>query len=112
MSDLIKKSNSIIDDATSEIMIFERPSRATSSALIDVNKEMQSRITELEQQLKQQWVSVDDRLPDLNTNVLVHVKTTARILIHESRHSILGGWQCGYGAQITHWMPLPKKPTK
>ncbi len=127
MSDLIKKSNSIIDEATSEILIFERPSRATSSALIDVNTEMQARITELEQQLKQQWVSVDD-VPIKESDMKGHYETVD-VILSSPDGMFSGEFQCGktidYWSKFTsdgmiitnatHYMlidSLPKPPTK
>ncbi len=50
------------------------PVESVRGQLLDSSKqinELQEQVELLEQQLKQQWVSVDDRLPDINTNVLV-----------------------------------------
>ena len=56
------------------------------------------------------WISVKDRLPDLNLEVLVSIKLPSRYKVSTSYNSTLGGWQCGYGEYITHWMPLPEPP--
>jgi hypothetical protein len=129
MSELIKKSEHVVGEAKGQISIFERPSKITSLALIDVNLEMQARIAELEQQLKQQWVSVKDRLPNDGTLVVAaHIyEYTADIdaavcwflhgkfHMHEdgieaSNHD--GGATISLDMDITHWMPLPKTTNK
>lgn len=57
-----------------------------------------------------EWISVKDELPDLNKEVLVNIKLPSRNKVSLSYNSTLGGWQCGYGENITHWMPLPAPP--
>ena len=61
-----------------------------------------------------EWISVKDRLPDINKQVLVYdanSKGLASAIIH-----LVNGKVCfmGYGddlaTDITHWMPLPKPP--
>ncbi len=64
-----------------------------------------------------EWISVEDRMPPLNLQVIVgnkyDVGTDFRVKdfyyngdenIHWYKHGE-DGWAC------THWMPLPKKPT-
>ena len=71
-----------------------------------------TKIEELEQQLKQQWVSVDDGLPDEDTPVFVWDGCDYDIDYTDM--------ECDYGTTFfantqgvtTHWMPLPKPPTK
>ena len=63
----------------------------------------------------QEWISVDDRLPEADVAVL------ARCFYHESWRTLVchtskrntGEWYtnvAGQWVQVTHWMPLPEKP--
>ena len=51
----------------------------------------------------QEWISVDDRLPDVGKNVLVYSEFDG---VSVDYH---GGDSFGY-ALVTHWMPLPLPP--
>lgn len=76
-----------------------------------------SQIQHLENKLKNQWISVDDRLPKKHDYYLVchkhdnDSKTNIDKLIYSYSH---GGWISTYGAKysgiVTHWMPLPEPP--
>lgn len=64
-----------------------------------------------------QWISVEERLPEPDTPVLVCVpdySDTHRVLI--ARYDDLWGWigqwdgAISMRTQITHWMPLPEPP--
>lgn len=61
-----------------------------------------------------EWISVDERLPNTNENVLVYVKGFPCFV-----YTYMGGneWEDDYGywhrtedANVTHWMPLPEAP--
>ena len=63
----------------------------------------------------QEWISVDDRLPEADVAVL------ARCFYHESWRTLVcytskrnaGEWYIsavGQWVQVTHWMPLPQPP--
>lgn len=66
---------------------------------------------------KQEWISVDERLPDVLQEVLAYRgKHIANLM---NIYTYVGGdmWQdeYGYGCRrehegITHWMPLPEAP--
>ena len=65
-----------------------------------------------------QWISVEDRLPEINQNVLV-IRTNPNVVtngyIHERGHWIWSNLRGsthkadGFHA-ITHWMPMPSPP--
>ena len=81
-------------------------------ALVVINQQQ----AEIEK-LKNQWISVDDRLPKKHDYYLVchkhdnDSKTNIDKLIYSYSH---GGWISTYGAKysgiVTHWMPLPEPP--
>lgn len=56
----------------------------------------------------QEWISVDDRLPDKNTTVIV---TTDKGIVFQCLYAY-DGWDLWDGNEIniTHWMPLPEPP--
>ncbi|MCH9645652.1 MAG: DUF551 domain-containing protein [Proteobacteria bacterium] len=91
------------------------PKESVRGQLLDSAKqinELQTRIEQLEQQLKQQWVSVDDGLPNVNENIL-SVDKSGRVYNStwlDNRFKCVGlVWDHD---NVTHWMPLPKPPTK
>ena len=61
----------------------------------------------------QQWISVKDRLPEENTEVLIYCKTNSRkkvFFVDKIRYFRgLPIWQVWSG-KVTHWMPLPQPP--
>ena len=63
---------------------------------------------------KQEWISVEDRLPEESVDVLVVVKIGNRVSVDTDR--IYGGKWFNYGklghlqGYVTHWMPLPEPP--
>ena len=66
---------------------------------------------------KQEWISVDERLPDVLQEVLVYRGNHIGNLMNA--YTYVGGdmWQDEYGfgcrredEGITHWMPLPEAP--
>ena len=63
--------------------------------------------------LKEQttWVSTDDRLPEMDVNVLVY--TELRNIFVASR-VVAETWEDDYGSflteNVTHWIPLPEPP--
>ena len=67
-----------------------------------------------------EWVSVEERLPDFDVPVLVYVKDifdnkgTISITKYTITYDLTNNW-LGYensSFKITHWMPLPAPPTK
>ena len=67
-----------------------------------------------------EWVSVEERLPDFDVPVLVYVKDifdnkgTISITKYTITYDLTNNW-LGYensSFKITHWMPLPKPPEK
>jgi hypothetical protein len=62
-----------------------------------------------------EWISVEDRLPEIHEEVLVFVKRHARTGHLYGRISAKGGrpwWAVGnrHLTGVTHWMPLPEPP--
>ena len=62
---------------------------------------------------KQEWISVDERLPEENTEVLIYCKTNSGkevFFVDKIRYFRgLAIWQAWNG-KVTHWMPLPEAP--
>ena len=67
-----------------------------------------------------EWVSVDENLPDFDVPVLVYVKDifdnkgTISITKYTITYDLTNNW-LGYensSFKITHWMPLPEPPEK
>ena len=65
---------------------------------------------------KQEWISVEDRLPEENGRYLVFVKVSHQLLENITILSILK-YNKGQGFDVysiaetvTHWMPLPEAP--
>ena len=66
-----------------------------------------------------EWISVKDRLPKAETDVLVFNGNDISILTYgHNKYGILcflhrddcGYWKEAYSPQITHWRYLPKPP--
>ena len=53
------------------------------------------------------WISVEDRLPDENTRVLVFIPYTDTKI---DTDRILNGKWVRWIDKITHWQPLPEPP--
>lgn len=77
--------------------------------------------------MKQQWISVADRLPEKNKNVLLFSKETSTVIgkylnglfftetsIRSNGNKELGTYvEFSYKVvnfNVTHWMPLPETP--
>ena len=60
---------------------------------------------------EQQWISVDDREPDLNQQVIVYLSPREA---HSAIKTVTTTFtKYGYErACVTHWMPLPSPPAK
>jgi hypothetical protein len=58
------------------------------------------------------WISVEERMPERNTLVLVHTDMDGS---HVASIDEGDEWFCNYGGEwlfpnVTHWMPLPPGP--
>jgi hypothetical protein len=69
--------------------------------------------------MKAEWISVDDRLPEITTPVLVYCKVYGRfIATYEDigAGAKWGNWKDSNGnlgiLPPTHWMPLPEPPSQ
>ena len=68
---------------------------------------------------KQEWISVKDRLPKSNQEVLVyrggHIGDLMNVYIYvgnDKWEDEYGYWSVTDDEGITHWMPLPEPPTE
>lgn len=61
---------------------------------------------------KQEWISVEDRLPDEDERVLVALtRSRSYTIIDTDRISNKYSYKwVRWGNDVTHWMPLPPKP--
>ena len=59
---------------------------------------------------KQEWISVDERLPEENVRVLVWLQDNAQQFIHIDTDRRLHGKWVRWVTDVTHWMPLPEAP--
>ena len=61
----------------------------------------------------QEWISVKDRLPEENTEVLIYCKTNSgKEVFFVDKICYFRGlpiWQV-WSEKVTHWMPLPEPP--
>lgn len=64
----------------------------------------------MQREIKFQWISVKDGLPDHGNRVLTyHPNSCPSIRIHCYSKSFYG-WDRNTGGEITHWMNLPTEP--
>lgn len=62
---------------------------------------------------KQEWISVDERLPEQGVPVLVYKNRYSEAYGNmETAYFENGRWRGSCGEFITHWMPLPEPPRK
>lgn len=64
---------------------------------------------------RKEWISVEERLPEVDTNVLVITANgsfkVARCNLYKNGTLVLWATNDGLGERaITHWMPLPEPP--
>ena len=64
------------------------------------------------------WISVEDRLPEVDQETLIRIPVCSRFNIENGKYlgkgTWLGGWCDRRGPnsayKVTHWMPLPEPP--
>lgn len=61
-----------------------------------------------------EWISVDERLPELYTSVLVYCDAMVSkfYCVSEMIEPYGKRWSAVCGFRVTHWMPLPEAPRK
>jgi translation initiation factor IF-1 len=59
---------------------------------------------------KQEWISVDERLPEEDVRVLVWLKDDVQRYTHIDTDRRLHEIWVRWGGSVTHWMPLPEAP--
>jgi len=60
-----------------------------------------------------EWISVEDRLPEINEDVFVYSKVIGRMISHIFAFGSLPSWNVhGYKGSYdpTHWQSLPEPP--
>lgn len=62
-----------------------------------------------QKQEKQEWISVEERLPERNGRYLTHCNIENQSLVCVLYYCKIGGFNEG---TVTHWMPLPEPPKK
>lgn len=106
------------EDAMSRI---KAETRFYSGTYANIERAIDSAPTVEPEQIKSEWVSVKDRLPDVFDEVLVYFNGFISIAWRETekRKNGIVGWhwdsQMSYPESliyVTHWMPLPEPPTK
>lgn len=61
---------------------------------------------------KQEWISVEERLPEEGTRVLGYdyMGNVVCYFVYGTRYWFEDGWNSAKGWGVTHWMPLPEPP--
>lgn len=67
---------------------------------------------------KQEWISVDDKLPEKSGGYLVYTYNENRLILdYSAEHNLFNTFDSysrdvaeGYAIPVTHWMPLPEPP--
>lgn len=61
---------------------------------------------------KQEWISVNERLPEEGTRVLGYdyMGNVVCYFVYGTRWWVGDGWNSAKGWGVTHWMPLPEPP--
>jgi septal ring factor EnvC (AmiA/AmiB activator) len=79
------------------------------------NQRAQQHIKYLQAELKQlrnPWISVEERLPDIGQKVITITNKGKMLLVARTTqppHKEEGGWRWEhYIGKVTHWMPIPK----
>ena len=71
----------------------------------------------IEELSKPRWISVEERLPEVEEDVLiavtVHTKKGDARVVTTDFFNTAGQWNgasCSWRYEVTHWMPLPQPP--
>jgi hypothetical protein len=61
-----------------------------------------------------EWISIKDRLPEFNKNVLFYGKDKVLRIgaLYRHSHKFISDGDKFYVSDVPHWMPLPELPTK
>ncbi len=59
--------------------------------------------------VQNQWISVEDRLPEEDTRVFVYLVSERSYTEIDTDRMACGKW-VRWGSDVTHWMPLPEPP--
>ena len=70
------------------------------------DNEQSEDVTDINVGKKSEWISVDERLPDKYSSVLILCEGEMRIDYIDS----YGSWHNNFQYRVDHWMPLPTPP--
>ena len=118
--DVVDKAHASMADALAYIQQLERENKDLLEER-ELNDCLRDKVQQLEAQTPK-WISVEERLPEDNVNVLVYAignNENSVIAMTGYTHNMYGynieGWRSPwqyffYEYRITHWMPLPEGP--
>ena len=87
----------------------QRESRYYEAAnKIETLEKQNTQYKETIERLENSWVSVEDRLPEKRGRYLVQLNGSNIVIVHFYSNKWV---EKEYRDYITHWMPLPPKPT-
>ena len=93
--------------------IFNIISATINGANFDDLCDAAHRIVHIAGYRKQEWISVEERLPDCIMNCIVHiVHSYAKDCYSSIQLAVFAGGEFGIDKayRVTHWMPLPEAP--
>ena len=74
--------------------------------LYEMGYRKQSGVTDINVGSKSEWISVEERLPDIDELCLLSMENR----ITKYRWVVIGYFHTNYDEYVTHWMPLPEAP--
>ena len=78
-----------------------------------VHADMNEQLSELQQEIERlkEWISVEDRLPEVNMPVIAYTGTGRNIITWVDKGTMeLDDQDINEDEYFTHWKPLPKPP--
>ena len=72
------------------------------------------RLKKQNEKLTDQWISVEERLPEKSGEVLTYRPNFVTVMDYSIKHKAFNAFDdlesASYAIEVTHWMPLPKPP--
>lgn len=90
--------------------LFGILSNTINGANFDDLSEAVYKISDVAGYRKQEWISVEDRLPETDTRVLVYMHENRMSYTKIDTDRIVARKWVRWGNLVTHWMPLPEAP--
>ncbi len=97
-----------IEQLAKDIIRAETEFGKTGKPVLDIEKYVAKHLTE-QGYFKQEWISVDDMLPETHETVLVFINTENYSFISTDFIGSFGIWYDNITG-VTHWQPLPTPP--